>query len=339
MHLCAEYFFKVRVPPPPSLDELLKFYEDNWLSGGYESAEEELKYRAYGREILARFWQVHHAEFRMPLAVERLFNIDIDGMKMRGYIDRVDKLESGGLSIIDYKTNRDIFTTDYLQQDLQLTLYQVAAGQLWQLPVHRLTLYHLRSNTPCSCGPRGEEQLRQARRLVTEVAENIARGRFPAVESQNCPCDFPEYCPYYRQQYADEAVPRQAALPGMAITAAVEQYVSLQEQIKELQTRLDEIKQLIVDYCQAEGLSRVFGTENAITCKIVERTGFSEEAVRALLEPEGLWQRVLCLDHSRLRELLADDAVAKDVRSKLEALKEVISTHPQLWVRKIVPEG
>ena len=56
MHLCAEYFFKVRVPPPPSLDDLLQFYEQNWLSEGYESAEEEANYKAYGREILSKFW-------------------------------------------------------------------------------------------------------------------------------------------------------------------------------------------------------------------------------------------------------------------------------------------
>jgi len=36
LHLCAEYFFKVRVPPPPSLDELLQYYDKNWLSEGYE---------------------------------------------------------------------------------------------------------------------------------------------------------------------------------------------------------------------------------------------------------------------------------------------------------------
>ena len=124
MHMCAEYFFKVRVPPPPSLEELLQFYEENWLSEGYESTEEEARYRAYGREILAEFWEIHQAGFRMPIAVERLFHIDIEGVKLTGYIDRVDKLDSGRLSIVDYKTNKELFTTEDLEKDLQLTLYQ-----------------------------------------------------------------------------------------------------------------------------------------------------------------------------------------------------------------------
>jgi len=337
LHLCAEYFFKVRVPPPPSLDELLQYYDKNWLSEGYESAEEEAKYRAYGREILSKFWEIHHADFRMPIAVERMFYIDIEGVKLRGFIDRIDKLDSGGLSIVDYKTNQGLFTQNDLENDLQLTLYQLAAEQTWRLPVERLTLYHLRSNTPCSCQPRDNQQLNEARRLVLDVAENIAEQRFPATENQYCPCDFPEHCPYYQQQIAPE-LKETDILRGMAVDEAVERYVSLQAQIKDLQLQLDEIKQMVIDFCQAEGLNRVYGSEHAITYKLVERTGFSEDEVRALLEPKGLWNRVLSLDQSKLNQLTRDEAVAKDIKDSLEAMRQVISSSPRLWIRRLMEE-
>jgi len=340
LHLCAEYFFRVKVPPPPSLDELLGFYETNWLSEGYESAEEEAKYRAYGREILAKFWQAHKANFRMPLAVERLFHIDIGGVKLRGYIDRVDKLESGGLSIVDYKTNQELFTRQDLEKDLQLTLYQLAVQEIWQLPVERLTLYHLRSNTPCSCEPRGESQLAAARQMVLKVADSIAQEKFSAVENQYCPCDFPEHCPYYRQRYmvAKPEPARQGVLPGLVATEAVEDYVALQSQIKELETQLEELRRVIIDFCQAEGLNRVFGRENAITYKLMEKTGFGEDEVRALLEPVGLWPRVLSFDPAKLKQLLDDEVIAGDIRRKVEALRQVISSSPRLWVRKLIEE-
>jgi len=337
LHLCAEHFFKVKVPPPPSLDKLFKFYEDNWLSEGYESAEEEAKYKDYGRQILSEFWEIHSADFRVPVAVERLFYVDIEGIKLRGYIDRVDKLDSGGLSIVDYKTNQELFTREDLETNLQLTLYQLAAEQTWQLPVERLTLYHLRSNTPCSCASREEAQLEEARRLVLEVAENIVAGRFPATENQYCPCDFAEHCPYYRHKFEPE-LKEPEILQGMPVDEAVEQYVSLQSRIKELQLQLEDIKQMIIDTCQAEGLNRIFGKEHAITYKLVEKTGFSENEVRALLEPEGLWNKVISLDQARLKELITDEAVAGDIRRKLEALKRVISTYPQLWVRRLIEE-
>jgi len=336
LHLCAEYFFKVRVPPPPSLDELLQFYQRNWLSEGYESAEEEAKYRAYGREILSKFWEIHSADFRMPVAVERIFYIDVEGVKLRGYLDRVDKLDSGGLSIVDYKSNQGLFTKEDLEGNLQLTLYQLAAEQTWHLPVERLTLYHLRSNTPCSCAARGETQLEEARRLVLEVAKNIAEEKFPAVENQYCPCDFEEHCPYYRQKTTP--LEKTDILRGIAVDEAVEHYVSLQAQIKELESQLGEIRQMIIDFCRAEGLNRVYGREHAITYKLAEKTGFSEDEVRALLEPEGLWHQVLSLDQSRLKQLITDEAVAKDIRHRLEALRQVVSSHPQLWVRRLIRE-
>ena len=104
----------------------------------------------------------------MPVALEHGFYLDIDGIKLRGFIDRVDKLDSGGLSIVDYKTNQELFTADYLENDLQLTIYQMAAEQTWNLPVEKLTLYHLRSNTACSCPPRDSSRIDRARELVLE---------------------------------------------------------------------------------------------------------------------------------------------------------------------------
>jgi len=341
VHACAEHFFRVKVPPPPSLEKLIEFYEKNWIPEGYESPEEEDKYKAYGREILTKFWETHSADFRMPVAVEKLFYVDIEGIKVRGFIDRVDKLGSGGLSIIDYKTNKEMFTREDLEENLQLTLYQLAAEQTWGLPVERLTLYHLRSNTPCSCGPRGEAQLEEARRLVLEVAENIARGNFSAIENQYCPCDFAEHCPYYRHRYAEVvAEPRLTdnILQGMTAAEAVERYVSLQNQIKELEAQLEETRQMIIDYCQAEGLNRVYGRENAITYKLVERMGFDEDEIKVLLEPEGMWERVLGFDQSRIKQLLADEKVAGDIKRKLESLKQVISSSPRLWVRRLTEE-
>ncbi|MDD5590688.1 MAG: PD-(D/E)XK nuclease family protein, partial [Dehalococcoidales bacterium] len=251
-----------------------------------------------------------------------------------------DKLDSGGLSIVDYKSNQELFSSEYLRSNLQLTLYQLAAEQLWHLPVERLTLYHLRSNTPCSCQPRQGSQLEETKRLVGEVAENIAGNRFPAVENQYCPCDFPEYCPYYRHQYMRNSLDsdRQAALSRIPEADLVERYVSLQAEIKELECQLEEARQMIIDFCQDEGLSRVFGREHAVTYKLVEKTGFSEDMVRELLEPEGLWGEVLSFDQSRLRQLITGDKLAEDIRQKLKALRQVISTYPRLLPKKLIDE-
>jgi putative RecB family exonuclease len=340
MHSCAEYFFRVNTPPPPSLDDLLQHYEENWLSQGYETPEQEAGYKEYGKEILTRFWEIHSADFRLPVALERRFNLDIEGIKLMGFIDRVDKLDSGALSVIDYKTNKELFTADYLANDLQLTIYQLAAEQTWQLPVEKLTLYHLRSNTACTCPPRTPAELDQARWLVLEVADSINQGIFPAVENQNCPCDFPEHCPYYRHQYlaAISQPIRQELLPGIAAIDAVEHYAGLQAQIKELQAQLEETRQTIIEYCRKEGLNRIYGSEHDITYNLTERTGFDEAEVKALLEPEGLWEKVLGFDASLLKQLMSDEKTPAEIRKKLESLRKVTDTYPQLKLRKHAEE-
>ena len=315
---------------------MLQFYEQKWRPEGYESAEEEANYKAYGREILTAFWEIHRRDFRMPLAVEKMFYIDIGDVKLRGFIDRVDKLESGGLSIVDYKTNKELFTTDYLEKDLQLTLYQLAAKQLWQLPVEKLTLYHMRSNTPVSCPGRGPIQLNDAKQLVLDVADKINQQIFPATENDYCPCDFPEYCPYYRHQYSEnvsEATDAEAQ-PIAIGSDEVEQYASLQAQIKALQEELSALRQEIIDYCEAEDMKRVYGTENEITYQRVDVTGYSEEEIRAFLEPEGLWERVTGLDQSRLKQLLADEAIGQDIKNRIQSLRQIVSTQQRLLVRK-----
>jgi RecB family exonuclease len=335
MHSTVERFFKVRTPHPPSLEELLQFYEQSWLSQGYASAEEEAKYKEYGKQILAKFHEIHAPGFRLPVATERGFSLDVAGIKVRGFMDRVDKLDSGGLSIIDYKTNHELFTAEYLENDLQLTIYQMAAEQTWKLPVEKLTLYHLRSNTACTCAPRARERIEETRQMVLDVAANIQQGIFPATENQYCPCDFPQHCPYYRHQFltAVPQTPIQEPLPGLAAAAAVDKYAAIQKQIKELQDELEKTRQEIIEYCQGENLNRVYGDEHEITYKITERTGYDDDEVKRVLEPEGLWEKVLGFDAALLKQLLADKNLPPDLRKKVESLKRVTSAYPQLWLR------
>lgn len=314
-------------------------YDKCWLSEGYESPEEEARYRDYGWDILKRFVETHTPGFRMPLAVERSFILDVEGIKLRGFIDRIDKLESNGLSIVDYKTNRDIFTKDYVENDLQLTVYQMAAEQMWDLPVELLTLFHLRSNTPCSAPARSRECIEETRRLILDVAEKIESREFPATENRFCPCDFPQYCPYYRH-LSLTAEPEPDSQPSLTSPAAldaaraVDRYAELQTSIRELQTELEELRQSIIEYCGTEGLKRLFGAAYELTYSVTERTGFPEDEVKALLEPAGLWEMVTKLDEPRLRELMNDDSLDESLRERLAALRRVTSSYPQLRIKK-----
>ncbi len=318
---------------------MLSYYESTWISEGYETPEEEAHYRTYGRDLLTRFVELHTPNFRMPIAVERGFSLDIEGIIVRGFIDRVDKLDSGKLSIVDYKSNRDLFTVDYVENDLQLTVYQMAAEQAWGIPAELLTLYHLRSNTACSTPARSRERLDETRAMILGVAENIERKIFPAIENRFCPCDFPEYCPNYRHLHLtaplEEGAQASLSAPA-AIDAAksVERYAELHARIKELQGELEEIRDQIVTYCGTECLNRLYGTEHELSISTTERTGFSEEDVKAILEPAGLWDLVTRLDESRLKALLADKTLDIGLRKQLESFRKITASYSQVRLKK-----
>jgi putative RecB family exonuclease len=337
LHKCAEYFFKAKLPSYPTLEELLSFYDDNWKSEGWESIEDETSHMAYGAQILSDFWDINSRDFKVPLATEKMFIVDIEGVKLRGYIDRLDKLATGGLAIVDYKSDKELFTKDYVENFFQLTLYQLACERMWHMPVEKLTLYHLRSNTPVSCGPRSHKKLDEASGIVVSVAENIAAGRFPAKENQYCPCDFPEHCPYYKHKYGKPLPERRQPerLRNVAIADVVERYAALQDEQRLVEAELNELKDLIIQYCKAGELNRVFGREHAITYKTVERTGYDENKVRAVLEPAGLWDRVLKFDPAMMKALVESSDIPNDVKERLASLVEVVSSYPRLWTKSV----
>ncbi|OBW63219.1 MAG: exonuclease [Dehalococcoides mccartyi] len=333
LHDCAEHFFRVKVPPPLSLEKLMEYYQSHWRSGGYESVEIEENYRQLGREILAEFHRIHRADFHMPLAVEHQYTVNLDGVKLTGKIDRVDKLPSGELCIVDYKSNKDLFSAEYVQDNLQLSLYQLAVEQIWYLPVGELCLYHLRSNTAMRCPARSKEVIADARRLVLEVAEKIEKAIFPACENNFCPCDFAHLCPLYRHKYAPP--PQLPEASPIDIPLAVEEYVMLQFRKNEIEARIESLKEAIIEYCRASSLGRVFGSEHALSYKEVSRSGYNKQAVHDLLEPLGLWDKVSELDKTLLEKYLETDACGKELKDRILALKEVVSTSPRLYVKQV----
>lgn len=205
LHRCAQHFFK-REQGPPTLEEFLEFYDRAWSSVGYFSRKREATDKQAGREILTRFWEVNSQDYRMPLATEKWFTVDVGGVPFRGYIDRVDISPTGGLNILDYKSGKRDITTGEVEESLQLSMYQIGAQGTWLLPVEKLSLYHLRSNTNVEVGARDESTIREAEETVTSVAQSIENGEFDPRLNPSCPCDFSEMCPLFNPS-ADPTAP------------------------------------------------------------------------------------------------------------------------------------
>ena len=205
MHRCAQYFFKKGRKAPPSLDNFLSFFDEAWLSAGYASREMEEADKRLGREILIRFWELNTQQFKPAFATEQWFVIELEGIRLRGYIDKVDISPNGGLIIVDYKSGKREITQEDVEESLQLSLYQLGAGGIWLLPVEKLSLYHLRTNSMVEVEPRDEHTLKEARKTVHTVADSINQGEFSPKLNFTCPCDYAQFCPLFNPEPSTNA--------------------------------------------------------------------------------------------------------------------------------------
>lgn len=76
-------------------------------------------------DAAARSLLDHVAATPAPLAVEAPFAIDLDGVHLRGSIDRIDG-DAASVRVIDFKTGRRAKSARQAEEDLQLAAYQAA---------------------------------------------------------------------------------------------------------------------------------------------------------------------------------------------------------------------
>src|ERR1051326_2816660 len=66
VHSALEFFYGVKEPVPPTLEQLLEAYGKTWVSAGYKDEWQEKEYREEGRRILTAFHGKHVKDFHVP---------------------------------------------------------------------------------------------------------------------------------------------------------------------------------------------------------------------------------------------------------------------------------
>ena len=118
----------------------------------------------------------------------------VGGVRVRGRIDRIDRIGAGRVAIVDYKTGAPKDEMD-ARKSLQLSIYALAARDQWHMVPERLIFYNLQTNEGVS-STRTDEQLRKATEEISEVAAKIAEGRFEPTPGFHCrACAYSEMCP------------------------------------------------------------------------------------------------------------------------------------------------
>jgi RecB family exonuclease len=328
----ALYLFHSRpVPVAPSLEELHEMLEVCWVSDGYSNGSEERMYRDHGRAVLTQYHRENADAYRIPAALEFRFEVEVDGVTLAGVIDRMDRIPGGGYEIVDYKTNRRLPPRSRVDRDLQLSIYHLAANEVWGIEPERLTLYYLLPGQRITTA-RTAVDLEELRRRIGVIAERIGAGRFDPVQNPLCEwCDYRGICPLFRHRQE-----KAGGDPAPKMTEIVDEWIALKRRSRETYTRLDELAPLINAFADEHGYRRLYGSDGAAIDRRPQHvTAPVEERVREVLEPLGLWDRVLSVDHAKLNELIASRTLPPQVEDRLLASREEVRTQHALYLREV----
>lgn len=250
VHKTLEFLYSSQLIPP-ALPEVLTHYETNWVKEGYKSPQEENIKFAEGKKILIAFYAKHAKDWKPPMATEYDFSVSIDGIAVRGKIDRIDKLASGNLHVIDYKTGKP-FQPKRADGDAQLTLYQMACEEALGLAVEKLTLYHLPTLEPQTSPRHNDSQIRDLRKEIINVKTSVDQELFdPKPDDYKCRwCDYKPLCPAWTngspsallrkpaQSNGSNAFTNQTTSTAVKLDNLIEQTESLLKNLRNLKNDL-----------------------------------------------------------------------------------------------------
>lgn len=204
VHAALESWWDRKLPDPPPLDDLLQALYDNWDTTGFADLDrdEQLRWYTHARDVLARHHERFAGTYTPPAAVEQWFEIPLpDDITVVGSIDLViatpahGDRASGGLGIVDWKTNRRAHTRSEVAANLQLAIYALAAEHLWGQQPEWVALDFVVPGVRVTV-PREEIDVEAAVTAVRETAAAIRAEEYPLRPSGLCAwCEFRAECP------------------------------------------------------------------------------------------------------------------------------------------------
>jgi DNA helicase-2/ATP-dependent DNA helicase PcrA len=206
MHNTIKYFIgELAKGQTLPFEEVERKFQIEWTSAGFEDDYQEQEYKKDGIAQLRAFHAGVIASPPNVIAQEKVFELPMENnVVLTGRMDQVNRLSPGEEEIVDYKTGRP-GNEEKAKKDVQLSVYALAAREVFDWNPARLTLHFLQTNHPVSA-TRDEKQLKKVRADIQEAAADIRAGEFPAKPGFACRfCDYESICPAREQGAAASA--------------------------------------------------------------------------------------------------------------------------------------
>ncbi|MCK4353182.1 ATP-dependent helicase [candidate division WOR-3 bacterium] len=190
IHKAIGYYLRFKKDNKKILfDELIKVFEDSWISEGFISRKHEEERFKKGIEVLRNFFNQGEEDNTNPLFVEERCSFLFEDVKVKGRWDRVDE----GI-IIDYKTGNVLTKTlanQRVRESVQLPIYALAYKERFGKFPERVEFHFVDTGIVGEL-KNIEKKVEKVKQTIKDVAREVRKGNFAPNPKYHackfCPC-------------------------------------------------------------------------------------------------------------------------------------------------------
>jgi DNA helicase-2/ATP-dependent DNA helicase PcrA len=199
MHTVLRSYY---VPRPgrqlDSVEDVLKAFHTEFDKALIDDAVQRRLYENRGEEQLRALIGAQPRGAVDVIDAEAAFEFPMAQRRIKGRIDRLDRVEGKQVRVVDYKTGSPK-TQDHADRSLQLSIYAMGAARMGFDP-RELVFLNLQGNESVVTR-RTPLQLERAEEKILEAAEGMEAGRFDPKPGMHCRwCDYRGLCPATEQR-------------------------------------------------------------------------------------------------------------------------------------------
>jgi putative RecB family exonuclease len=321
-----------------TLEDLLTYYNSLWAKNWSDEIKIVRKeytadnYRKTGEKCIVDYYNKYAPFKERVLGIETVEYVNLDPageFKWNVRMDRLDYPGEGKYEIHDYKTAGYLPKQEQADEDRQLALYSLWVKENFKDAENVELVWHYLAFDRELRSERTAEQLENLREETLQAVKKVVSAKeFPANESNLCNwCEYKNICPKWAHLFKVEALPPKEFQEEDGVKL-VDELSVLSAQKKDLEEKIEAVKQDIIDYAKQLGAEVVFGSDKKATVSISKSIAFpakhtaEREELISLLKQEGLWGEVEDLDIFALKKIVQSREWDEDILKKLEKYQE-----------------
>ena len=249
-----------------------------------------------------------------PLATEQPFDLVLDnGVRLKGVIDRVDKIRDDLIEITDYKSTKYPFTQKEIDNNIQVGVYSLVAREhLYPgYPLILITFDFVRYHRMGTF--RTDSQLEALKIYLATMKAKIESDENPegTVGSHCRYCDYRVMCPEYKKKI-DEPIPDSIKdFDSMSDEELIQVLYTLGLKISDLEAKEKFLKNYFKgSLMNDERLSMQGNNGHYISLSSrQQKTVYKDEDIKKALKAKGIpFKSAMVFDKKKVDELLSEDA-------------------------------